>query len=161
MKLIFCGDVSFLACKSLLIDMVYFVPIWQCGKIRQEHLLEVLGKDWHCHRQRSYESFCLHLRGVIFGGGTKAGSTCPDVKKDDGLLLMVQKSQTTTWDVSNIENNGLNYPSTGAGFLPSTVLSHVFEIKQLRSHGMKITMKFHHHFGRMVSCGFFPYPPKV
>jgi len=97
---------------------------------------------------------------VIFGGGTKAGSTCPDVKKDDGLLLM-EEIRLTTWDVSNIENNGLNYPSTGAGFLPSAVLPHVFEIKQLRSHGMKITMKFHHHFGRMFPCAFFPYPPKV
>ena len=25
------------------------------------------------------------------------------------LLLMVQKSQTTTWDVQNLENNGINY----------------------------------------------------
>ena len=28
----------------------------------------------------------------------------------------------TTWDVQNCENNGINYLSTGAGFLPSTVI---------------------------------------
>ena len=32
-----------------------------------------------------------------------------------------KKSQTTTWDVWNPKNNGINYLSTGAGFLPSTV----------------------------------------
>ena len=36
------------------------------------------------------------------------------------ILLMVQKS-CTTWDVWNPVNNGINYLSTGAGFLPSTV----------------------------------------
>jgi len=35
-------------------------------------------------------------------------------------LLMVQKSQTTTWDVQNPVNNGIFTLSTGAGFLPST-----------------------------------------
>ena len=34
------------------------------------------------------------------------------------ILLMVQKSQTTTWDVQNPVNNGINYLSDGAGFLP-------------------------------------------
>ena len=34
---------------------------------------------------------------------------------------MVQKSQTTTWDVYNLVNNGIYYLSTGAGFQPSTV----------------------------------------
>ena len=29
------------------------------------------------------------------------------------------KSQTTTWDVKNLLSNGVNYLSTGAGFLPS------------------------------------------
>ena len=37
------------------------------------------------------------------------------------ILLMVQKSQTTTWDVSNSMNTGMATTSTGAGFLPSTV----------------------------------------
>ena len=36
---------------------------------------------------------------------------------------MVQKSQTTTWDVQNLLNNGINYLSLNwlAGFFPSTV----------------------------------------
>ena len=38
------------------------------------------------------------------------------------IRLMVQKSQTTTWDV----NNGINYLSTGAGFQPSTVVGVIF-----------------------------------
>ena len=41
------------------------------------------------------------------------------------LLLMVQKSQTTTWDVQNPVNSGINCLSTGAGFLPSTVLVYI------------------------------------
>ena len=36
------------------------------------------------------------------------------------ILLMVQKS-CTTWDVWNPVNSGINYLSTGAGFLPPTV----------------------------------------
>ena len=32
-----------------------------------------------------------------------------------------KKSQTTTWDVKNPANNRINYLSTGAGFIPSTV----------------------------------------
>ena len=31
------------------------------------------------------------------------------------------KKSCTTWDVSNLVNNGINYVSTGAGFLPSIV----------------------------------------
>ena len=31
------------------------------------------------------------------------------------------KKSCTTWDVQNLVNNGINYLSTGAGFLPSTV----------------------------------------
>ena len=31
------------------------------------------------------------------------------------------KKFCTTWDVQNLVNNGINYLSTGAGFLPSTV----------------------------------------
>jgi len=34
---------------------------------------------------------------------------------------MVQKSQTTTWNVRNPVNNGIFTISTGAGYLPSTV----------------------------------------
>ena len=37
------------------------------------------------------------------------------------IRLMVQKSQTTTWDKKNPVNNGIFTISTGAGFLPSTV----------------------------------------
>ena len=37
------------------------------------------------------------------------------------ILLMVQKSQTATWDVQNPVNNRIVTVSTGAGFLPSTV----------------------------------------
>ena len=37
------------------------------------------------------------------------------------ILLMIQKSQTTTWDVRNPVNNGIFTISTGAGYLPSTV----------------------------------------
>ena len=32
-----------------------------------------------------------------------------------------KKSQTTTWDVCNLVKSGINYLSTGAGYLPSTV----------------------------------------
>ena len=38
------------------------------------------------------------------------------------ILLIVQKSQTTTWDVSIPVNNGIRYLSTGAGCLPSTAI---------------------------------------
>ena len=37
------------------------------------------------------------------------------------ILLMVEKSQTTTWDVQNLVNNRIFNVSTGAGFLPSTL----------------------------------------
>ena len=46
------------------------------------------------------------------------------------VLLMVQKSQTTTWDVQNLVNNGINYLSTGAGFQPSTVIQSPIYPKQ-------------------------------
>ncbi len=36
----------------------------------------------------------------------------------------------TAWDVWNPINNGKNYSSTGAGFQPSTVLSHFFRIPE-------------------------------
>ena len=39
----------------------------------------------------------------------------------------VQKSQTTTWDAKNPGNNEINFLSTGAGFLPSTVAFHPFQ----------------------------------
>ena len=39
---------------------------------------------------------------------------------NDNVLLM-EEIQLTTWDVRNLANNGINYLSTGAGFLPSTV----------------------------------------
>ncbi len=45
------------------------------------------------------------------------------------------KSQTTTWDVWNPINNGINYLYTGAGFQPSTVFClvlGVFTIQQIR-----------------------------
>jgi len=36
-------------------------------------------------------------------------------------LLMEKKPCTTYIDVQNLVNNGINYLSTGAGFLPSKV----------------------------------------
>ena len=39
------------------------------------------------------------------------------------------KKSCTTWDVWNLVNNGINYLSTGAGFLPSTVLLGGFQQK--------------------------------
>jgi len=33
-----------------------------------------------------------------------------------------KKKSCTTWDVQNLVKNGINYLSTGAGFLPSTVV---------------------------------------
>ena len=37
-----------------------------------------------------------------------------------------KKSQTTTWHISNIVNNRINYLSTGAGFLPLTLCCGTF-----------------------------------
>ena len=34
----------------------------------------------------------------------------------------------TTWDVENLVNNGINYLSTGAGFLPSTVWCNFLDV---------------------------------
>ena len=38
------------------------------------------------------------------------------------LILLMEEIRLTTWDVWNPVNNGINYISTGARFLPSTVL---------------------------------------
>ena len=38
-----------------------------------------------------------------------------------GMLLLMEEIRLTTWYVKNLVNNGINYISTGAGFLPSTV----------------------------------------
>ena len=48
---------------------------------------------------------------------------CEKVGEDavGAILLMVQKSQTTIWDVQTFVNTGINYLLTAAGFLPSTV----------------------------------------
>ena len=35
-------------------------------------------------------------------------------------LLLMEEIRLTTWDEKNLVNNGINYLSTGAGFLPST-----------------------------------------
>ena len=44
------------------------------------------------------------------------------------VLLMVQKSEPTTWGISNLVNTGISTTATGAGFLPSTVcLIQMFE----------------------------------
>ncbi len=37
-------------------------------------------------------------------------------------MLLMEEIRLTTWDVQNPVNNGINYLSTGAGFLPSTVV---------------------------------------
>jgi len=44
-------------------------------------------------------------------------------------ILFMEEIRLTTWDVSNPVNNGINYlrVSTGAGFLPSTVLLFIIE----------------------------------
>jgi len=49
-------------------------------------------------------------------------------QKELHLLLMVQKSgeKTTVWMYINHVNNGINYLSTDAGFLPSTVCIVIF-----------------------------------
>ena len=38
-----------------------------------------------------------------------------------GRETRTQKKGRTTWNVQNPANDGINYLSTGAGFLPSTV----------------------------------------
>jgi len=42
-------------------------------------------------------------------------------KQPAEVLVMVQKSRTTTWDVKTPVNNRMNYLSSGAGILPSTL----------------------------------------
>ena len=50
-----------------------------------------------------------------------------------GVLLLMEEIRLTTWDVKNPANNGINYLSTGAGFLPSTGWR--FNISLKRDHG--------------------------
>ena len=40
-----------------------------------------------------------------------------------GILLLMAEIRLTTWDVSKPVNNGISYLSTGAGLLPSTVVT--------------------------------------
>ena len=55
------------------------------------------------------------------------------------------KKSCTTWDVQNAVNNGINYLSTGAGFLPSTVCSN-------KNNKRAITSVSPFRVGRMISC---------
>ena len=53
------------------------------------------------------------------------------------ILLIVQKSQTTTWNVQNPVNNWIFTISTGAGVIPSTVSSPLLldiPVKQMHQH---------------------------
>ena len=44
-----------------------------------------------------------------------------------GFVLLMEEIWLTTWDVKkHVVNNRINYLSTGAGFLPSTVLGFAF-----------------------------------
>ncbi len=53
----------------------------------------------------------------------KWGSHGPkfEKKKTNNEPLLMAEILLTTWDVWNLKNNGINYLSTGAGFVPSTV----------------------------------------
>ena len=41
------------------------------------------------------------------------------------VILLMAEIRLTTWDVENPVNDGINYLSTGAGFQPSTVWTHM------------------------------------
>ena len=49
-------------------------------------------------------------------------------------LLLTEEIRLTTWDVKNPVNNGINYLSTGAGFLPLTV----WVLKKVTCHSTKL-----------------------
>ena len=56
--------------------------------------------------------------------GSLDPSTCMNSiinKPTSSFILLTEEIQTTTWHVQNPGNNGINYLSTGAGFLLSTV----------------------------------------
>ncbi len=60
------------------------------------------------------------------------------------------KISCTTWDVENYVNNGINYLSTGAGFLPSTVQMtltrsvwcHFLALSTIRILGVRLPFEF-------------------
>jgi len=56
--------------------------------------------------------------------------TCSDSYLGCGEPIILWKKSCTTWDGSYPVNNEINYLSTGAGFLPSTV-SFIIFIKYL------------------------------
>ena len=71
-------------------------------------------------------SFFNHLfSGVIFVSNRVIWSpTIPDITPSIPLIYgwyCWWRKSCTTWDARNLVNNGINYLSTGAGFLPSTV----------------------------------------
>ena len=46
---------------------------------------------------------------------------CCIFQRVEPAILLMEEIRLTSWDVKNIANTGVNYLSTGAGFLPSTV----------------------------------------
>ena len=85
----------------------WFVVFLREFRILSKGLLRFIGQ-WYLPMEPWKVGFCFSPTAIGFG-----------VQKPYCWWL---KSQTTTWDVWNPINNGINYLSTGAGFQPSTVV---------------------------------------
>ena len=69
--------------------------------------------DWKLSTWRPFKFQCLHdLNGLV---GLMNIDICST------YILLMEELLLTTWDVTNTVNNGMNYLSTDAGFLPVTV----------------------------------------
>ena len=71
--------------------------------------------------QRNMSSWCTSLtneKNIYIYIHTVHLAISPNLTKK---VILLMKKSCTTWDVQNPVNNVINYLSTGAGFLPSTV----------------------------------------
>ena len=85
---------------------------WNQPNSNELLLLKSWSKQWHQPKQWT---ICL------FGQSLKKNIRYNLHQVYDSLPYCWWKKSCTTWDVQNLVNNGINYLSTGAGFLPSTV----------------------------------------
>ena len=96
----------------------------------------IIGNPLHGSSQRPYSLFscglpyypegkilnsCLKSENIIKHYSSNVKSLKSKWSQHRTNWLIVLMKSCTTWDVKNLANNGINYLSTGAGFLPSTI----------------------------------------
>ena len=89
------------------------------------HYCTVSNQDMKAFPRIKISSFNHLFSGVIFVSNRVIWSpTIPDITPSIPLIYgwyCWWRKSCTTWDARNLVNKGINYLSTGAGFLPSTV----------------------------------------